>query len=517
MRRLLVLLPLFAACGPKPLYVEPPARADVVVTPGTAVVTWEKGLNAQATLIARTIGSVDATRPDGGMVGDGLGGGVIVHVSEGTSFTDTNLPDSCGPFAWHLWSQGADGTWAKTAATVRSLRGAHTIAPTEQVTALSTAFEGNLLRLSWRPPDASSSFQGVTVIRKRGAAPTSVSDGTIVYAGPSSMTTELLSNLSSNEPTFYGVFNCNTCGKCGASAPSVAVTAPGDGGANLAVSGLTAALSADGRRVELAWTTSAPRVKVLRTLNGSASGPDDSSAVVVFDGAGTTASEPLDALLPDQPLSAQRYTYSAWACVDATCSTSPTTAPFSFTLKQALRAGGYTLFFRHATAGTCVDALALGPASSTSTPGWWKRCDATCATATAAQLTPGVADAELAAVRDFFVAQGLVVGRALSSEFCRAVSTASALSPDGGVVEQTPSLTYFVYDEVNRCRDASSLLNAPPARGSVTVHVGHADFTGSCPVLDSLNPAEAAIYKPQLGAPPRFMARVSPTQWATLP
>ncbi len=517
-RHLLCLLPLLASCGgPKPIYVEPPVRADLMVTPGTAVITWEKGLNAQSTLIARTLGTTEATMPDGGAVGDPLGAGVIVHDSEDTKFTDTNLPDSCGPFAWHLWSRAADGTWSKSPATVRSLRGAHTPPPTAEVTNLSSVFEGPNLRLSWTPPDVSTAFEGVTVLRKRGSAPTSVTDGTIVYAGPSSMTTDPLANLSPSTPTWYGVFNCNGCGRCGANAPSLAVIAPADGGVGLAISNLTAQRSADGQRVELAWTTTASAVKVLRRLNAAPTGPTDPSATVVFDGAGVATSERLDVLLPDLALDARRYTYAAWGCVGATCSTTPVTATFHFTLKQALQGGGYSLFFRHATATTCVDQTALGTASTTTSPGWWKRCDATCATATAAQLTPSVSDAELAAVQAFFATNGITVSQLHASEFCRAVRTAEGFGLDAGVVEQLPSLTPFVYDEVNRCRDASSLLNAAPPAGTNAVAVGHGDYPAACPVLDSLNFAEAAIYKPTLGAPPRFIARVGATQWGSLP
>ncbi|HEY1086866.1 MAG TPA: hypothetical protein VGE37_04195, partial [Archangium sp.] len=73
------------------------------------------------------------------------------------------------------------------------------------------------------------------------------------------------------------------------------------------------------------------------------------------------------------------------------------------------------------------------------------------------------------------------------------------------------------YEEINRCRDTQSLLNARPAAGANVVHVGHVDYPASCPVLDSLNPTEAVVYKPQLGAPARFIARVSAGQWAGLP
>lgn len=518
LRSTVLALVFLAACGPRPTFVDPPVRASLEVSPATAVITWEKGLNAQSTLIARTLGTVDATAPDGGLaIGDELGAGVVIALSEGTTFTDNKLPEGCGPFAWHLWSRAADGTWAKTAATVRSLRGAHTLAPTAEVTALTSSFEGSGVRLSWQPPEASTAFEGVTVVRKRGSAPTAVTDGTSVYSGPSSTLTEPLTALSAAEPTWYAVFNCNACGKCGQTAPSLAITAPGDGGATLSISGLSAQVSGDGQRVQLSWSTSAPSVKVLRTHNGTPTGPTDPSAVVVFDGAGTAAGERVDLLLPDLPLETHRYTYTAWGCIGATCSAAPASTPFRVTLKQALRGGGYALYFRHATATTCADQTSLGTASTTSTPNWWKSCDSSCTTATAAQLTPASADVELGAISGFFADAGVAVSHVRTSEFCRAVQTAARFQLDAGVVEQVPALTFFVYEESNRCRDTTSLLNGAPAAGTNAVLVGHGDFAGACAVLDSLNFAEAAIYKPTLGAPPRYLARVGATQWATLP
>lgn len=510
---------LFAltACGGAHItYVEPPAKVDLVVTPGVATVTWEQGLNSQTVLVARTPGGDNPSAPDGGGVGDALGGGTILYVGDDLKLIDANLPATCGPFAWHLWSRAADGTWSKTAATVRSLRGAHTIAPTAQISNLSTVFDGANLRLSWMQPDVSTAFERVSVLKKLGSAPTSLDDGTVVYAGPSSSTTEPIASLSASQDTYYAVFNCNDCGKCGTTGPSIAVSAPGDGGSSLTITGLTTTLSSDQQSVQLSWVTTAPRVKVLRTLNGVPTGPADAAATVVFDGAGSSASERMSKLLPNLPLEARTYTYTAWGCLGATCSTAPATTTRALTLKQALRGGGYTLFFRHATSGTCADNLALGNASVTTSPNWWKSCNATCATATAEQLTPASSDLELSQVRAFFSANMVTVSRVLSSEFCRALHTAEGFQL-GPAVEQSISLTWFVYDEANRCRDAVSLLNAQPGVGTNVVHVGHVNYPAACPVLDSLNPAEAAIYKPTLGAPPRFITRVSAAQWGSLP
>lgn len=510
-----MLFVLSACGGGRGTLVDPPGQAEVVVTPGTATLTWQMGLNAQSVMIARALTDQPPVRPDGGVaVGDDVGTAVVRYVGEDTRFVDTDLPTTCGPFSWHLWSRAADGTWSRAPSTVRSLRGAHTLPPTAQVSALQATFEGADVKVQWTPPEASTGFSSVIVVRNVGSAPTSLDNGTRVYAGSASSFTEPRANLSATEDTHYAVFNCNACGRCAPGAPSLAV--PASGGVELAISGLTPSLSGDAQTVQLAWTTAAPRVKVLRTLNGAARGPSDPNAVVVFDGVGTSTTEKADALLPNVPLEPRVYTYTAWGCVGTTCSSAPATATFSLTLKQALRGGGYTLLFRHAPAGTCSDRTNLGTASTTSTPDWWKSCSTTCASATAEQLTPALADPELALVRAFFASSGATVSRVLSSEFCRAVQTAEGFQL-GPVVERVQQLTYFVYEEANRCRDTQSLLNARPAAGTNVVHVGHVDYPAACSVLDSLNPTEAAVYKPQLGAPARFIARVAANQWASLP
>lgn len=518
MLRPLALLLVFAACGaPRPTYVEPPAKVDLVVEPGRATVTWEMGLNARSVVLSRTTGQDEVIAPDGGVrLGDELGRGVVRYLGDDTRFADTNLPDDCGPFSWHVWSVAADGTFASAPATVRSLKGAHTIAPTAEVTALVSAVEGSTVRLQWTPPEANTGFFGVTVVKRAGAPATSLDDGVTVYRGPSATWSEPLSGLSSSQPTYFSVFNCNDCGKCGATAPSVAVSPPQDGGADLVISGLTAQVVADGGVIELSWTSTAPTVKVLRKLSTPPTSLQDPSAVVVYEGPGTRAMEATSALLPDLPLRPSPYVYAAWACVGALCSTTPATRPFSLTLRQALRGGGYTVMLGHATAGQCVDQTSLGTASNTTSPNWWKSCEASCATATAEQLDPTASAAELTSLRTFFQANGVQFGRVLSSEFCRAVRTAEGLQA-GPVVEQLPQLTYFVYEEANRCRDTTSLLNARPSAGTNTVLVGHGLYSASCPVLGSIGPAEALVYKPQLGAPPLFLVRLTASQWAGLP
>lgn len=225
--RLALMLWLSSCSAPGPTYVEAPASAEVVVSPGTATVTWRKGLNAERTLVVRTLGSVEATKPPEEIaVGDALGGGAVLAFGDGERLIDASFPDSCGPFAWHLWSRAADGTWAPAAATVRSLRGAHTLPPTAQVTNLSSTLDASTVRLSWTPPDATTGFVQVSVVRKAGSAPTKPADGVVVYSGPSTLASDPVANLSTTGATWYAVFNCNECGNCAAGPPAVSVTRP---------------------------------------------------------------------------------------------------------------------------------------------------------------------------------------------------------------------------------------------------------------------------------------------------
>ena len=120
-------------------------------------------------------------------------------------------------------------------------------APLEAATDLLWATEGDQVRLAWTAPDITTGFIGVAVVRQTGRVPTSNEDGTLIYMGPSSVTNEALSHLSTSEPTYYAVFNCNTCGKCGTEAPNVEVT-PGTG-PSLDVHDFDAGLSADGKSV----------------------------------------------------------------------------------------------------------------------------------------------------------------------------------------------------------------------------------------------------------------------------
>ncbi|MEO8604073.1 MAG: hypothetical protein ABI629_15965, partial [bacterium] len=283
-------------------------------------------------------------------------------------------------------------------------------------------------------------------------------------------------------------------------------------------SALSAAV--DEPHVRLIWTKGPayPITRLLRRLNTPVDGPQDPDAQLVYSGAGTTVLEPLTNLLPDTPQAPRVYYYAVYGCVGSSCEAIGSSTLLQPTLAQALRAGGYTIFWRHAAATVCEDQLGLGTAATTSSPDWWKSCDATCPTggtitATARQLSD-IGRMEAESIGEQFDARAFLIGRIISSEFCRNVETAD-LMDFGPPVEQSMALTYFVYDEPNRCANTFALLAQRPSAGTNTALIGHAGNT--CPPLSNLAFAQAAIYKPDGGGGETFIATVNFEGWSGLP
>jgi hypothetical protein len=294
--------------------------------------------------------------------------------------------------------------------------------------------------------------------------------------------------------------------------------------------GLTAAI--EGELVRLRWTPSDPasgntRFFVLRRLNAAVEGPQDPQATEVFFGPTDTAFDEVSALLPDLPGTARMYSYAVYGCSGITrdtCESLGSAAMLAPKLTQTLRAGGYTIWWRHADANVCSDLTCLGTAETTTTPNWWKSCDDVCpdigvcpnqgGNATARQLnTDGVTHAT--AIGDAFDALELPVGRVVSSEYCRCFTTAQ-LMDFGPTVELDQGITFFVYDEVNRCDHSYAFVNQAPVVGTNTALVGHAGFIVDCPILKDLQWSEAAIFKPDGQGGNTFITRVTWDQWATL-
>jgi phosphohistidine phosphatase SixA len=281
------------------------------------------------------------------------------------------------------------------------------------------------------------------------------------------------------------------------------------------------ALSAviDEPHVRIHWTNGPayPIVRLLRRLGTPVDGPNDPDALVVYAGTGDTVLEPLKNLLPSTPETPRVYFYAVYGCVGDSCEAEGSQTMIEPSLAQALRAGGYVIHWRHASATVCADDLGLGSAATTSVPNWWKSCDATCpaegtTTATARQLSDAGRN-EATSIGDEFAAEGFPIGRVVSSEFCRNVETAE-LMDFGPPIEQSQAITYFVYDEPNRCLASFALLAEPPVGATNTALIGHAGNT--CPPLSDLAWGEGAIYKPDGHGDSMFIGRVLWHQWDDL-
>ncbi|MBL8921467.1 MAG: hypothetical protein JNJ54_21585 [Myxococcaceae bacterium] len=533
----LLSLVLLVSCSPDatPPANVPAAPAMVAATlqaDGAVQLTWARAPSAVRTLLARFQPGGTAQQPDGTpAVGDAIGAdGVVLFLGAEEAFVDRSPPVTCGALSYRLWSQDAQGRWSESVGFVELGRGATTPAPTQAPSGLSATQVGRTLRVSWTNPPASSGFFQTTLVRKLGSAPASLSDGTQVLTTPGTLYSESLRPWSPDVQLFYAAFACNACGRCTAAPAVVSFTVPAtsdggidgglrpdagavDGGAELTPTNFTATLSPDGQLVQLGWvnadagTLTSVRVTRVLTEARSDGGAMVGAPVQVFEGLSTSASERVDALLPSTS-PARTYTYSAVGCSSVGCETAGPTATLTLTLKQALRGGGYTISWRHASADVCNDRTSLCPATpppgqtcaqavaSTSAADWWKTCLAdppTCST-NARQLNPVSAPNETAAVNGWFTANGVTVGRVLTSEFCRCFTTAQQFS-FGPTLEYSADLTFFVHEESLRCAKTMALLNQLPSQGTNTAMVTHAGFT--CPTLDTLAWAEAAIYKPQ--------------------
>jgi hypothetical protein len=276
-----------------------------------------------------------------------------------------------------------------------------------------------------------------------------------------------------------------------------------------------------GSDVHLQWSSPSAasgntHVRVLRRLNSAPVDADDPLAAVVFFGTAAAATEVLSGLLPTTDTATRTYHYAAFGCTaGGTCESVGSRTTLAPTLLQALKGGGYVLHWRHAAADVCADNLALGTAATTSTPDWWKSCNATCATATARQLNPTTGVAQATAIGQAFDTLAIPVGRVLASEFCRCFTTAE-LTDFGPTTELRQDITYFVYDEAGRCAASYVLLGEGPAAGTNTAIIGHAGFVPVCPVLSDLAWGEAAIFKPDGVGGTELIARVLSDGWAGL-
>lgn len=287
------------------------------------------------------------------------------------------------------------------------------------------------------------------------------------------------------------------------------------------IAGLQARI--DGATVRLSWSqdpgsthSTLSRTRILRRLNIPPESADDPLATVVFDGEGAVAGDPVIALEPSTVAAPRTYHYAAYACAPGGCLSTPSRASITPTLAECLRGGGYAIWWRHASANVCSDRTDLGTAATTSVPGWWKSCDPACppaGMATARQLNAaGVAEAT--AIGQEFDRLGIPVGRVISSEYCRCFHTAE-LMDFGPAIELDSTITFFVYDENDRCTNSLNRIAEPPVAGTNTALIGHGGFNTPCPDIGPLAWGEAAVFKVFFRGEALFVERVLWNQWAT--
>jgi phosphohistidine phosphatase SixA len=175
-------------------------------------------------------------------------------------------------------------------------------------------------------------------------------------------------------------------------------------------------------------------------------------------------------------------------------------------LVEALRAGGYNIYFRHA-------ATEWSQQDHINAAGDWTSCDP----AKVRQLADS-GRRTAAAVGDAIRALQIPVASVLASPYCRTVETARLLQL--GEVETTTDIMnmrvagYFGGTEAIAA-SARRRLSTPPPAGTNTILVAHGNVLVNA---TSVYPqeAEGVVFQPDGNGSYAVAARISPEQWARL-
>ena len=175
-------------------------------------------------------------------------------------------------------------------------------------------------------------------------------------------------------------------------------------------------------------------------------------------------------------------------------------------LVEALRKGGYTIYFRHAETDWSNDDNVGGMGDWTSCdPGRMRQLSAK-GRETARRIG--------AAIRKL----GIPVGRVLSSEYCRAAETARRMGL--GQVVTTRNLMnmrvadYMGGDEAVATR-AREVIATPPPAGTNTVIAAHGNLMRAA-TGHYVGEGGAGIFRPDGKGSFTFIAEVTPEQWTRL-
>jgi hypothetical protein len=174
-------------------------------------------------------------------------------------------------------------------------------------------------------------------------------------------------------------------------------------------------------------------------------------------------------------------------------------------LVEALRAGGYNIYFRHVATDWSQEDVEQDSD--------WASCDARRMRQLSAsgRETARRIGAAMRALR-------IPVGRVLASPYCRTVETAALM--DLGPVSATADVMNLRVAGHHGGREviagrAQALLAAPPAPGTNTVIAAHGNValeaTGVYP-----GEGEGIVFAPTAGGGFEFVGRITPAQWQAL-
>lgn len=177
----------------------------------------------------------------------------------------------------------------------------------------------------------------------------------------------------------------------------------------------------------------------------------------------------------------------------------------SLALIQALRAGGFNLYMRHAqaTVGTDQDLLKV--------PIWWENC----------MIQRNMSDfgrAQAKKVGDAIKELRLPVAEIKVSQFCRVRDTAISMAL--GPVEITEALNHQIGQregtDVNVMR--YKLLTTTPPKGSNTLMISHTHGSPRAEerVMGGIQEAEIVVFLPDGKGNAEPVARIAPAEWDNL-
>jgi phosphohistidine phosphatase SixA len=168
------------------------------------------------------------------------------------------------------------------------------------------------------------------------------------------------------------------------------------------------------------------------------------------------------------------------------------------TLAQALRQGGYVIFFRHGPAEEATRAGAIA-----ALPPDLRECDGANRSLTEAGV------AQVRATGQALRALGIPVGSVIASPSCRCVETAWY------AFEQRPVLERELARTFGGGRALRRLLGTRPGAGTNTVVVGHVSNVLAA-ADTSIEQGDALLVQPLDDGTFRVVARVEPDGWAAL-